>query len=182
MNEENSAFDEKLIRPCCVAGLHLRGDDRKGCVLEPHSYRFPCLQPRAIKSPLAGELGSSLEQQLVWQCLRVYVLLTKKLQRSVTAWMQLLLQLPVPWAAVCRLWTWSEFLLFTAGQAFPVLAGGLELIAPATAVITLKTLGTRWHCAWSLKDKHLPRVIGRPFQGKDPWTRLDAKLWQWCYI
>lgn len=69
-----------------------------------------------------------------------------------------------------------SFQLFTAGQAFPVLAGGLELIAPATPVITLKTLRTPWHCACSLKDKHLPRVTGRPFQRKDPWTLLDAKL------
>lgn len=66
MNGKNSAFDEKLIRPCCVAGLDLRGDsDRKDCVLESHSYRFPCLQSRAIKSPSVGEFASSVEKQLV---------------------------------------------------------------------------------------------------------------------
>lgn len=160
-----------------MAGLDLRGDnDTKGCVLEPHSYRFPCLQPRTIKPPFVGEFASSLEKQLVWQCLRACVLLTNKLQRSVTARVQLRLQFPVPWAAVGSLWHGVSFQLSTAGQAFPVLAGGLELIAPATAVITLKTLGTCWHRACSLKDKHLPRVIGRPFQHKDPWTLLDAKL------
>lgn len=160
-----------------MAGLDLRGDNNtKGCVLEPHSYRFPCLQPRTIKSPFVGEFASSLEKQLVWQCLRACVLLTNKLQRSVTARVQLRLQFPVPWAAVGSLWHGVSFQLSTAGQAFPVLAGGLELIAPATAVITLKTLGTCWHRARSLKDKHLPRVIGRPFQHKDPWTLLDAKL------
>lgn len=57
-----------------------------------------------------------------------------------------------------------------------MLAGGLELIAPATAVITLTTLGTRWHRACSLKDRQLPRVIGRSFHHKDPGTLLDAKL------
>lgn len=66
MNRENSAFDEKLIRPCCVASFDLRGDsDRKGYVMKPHSYRFPCLQSRAIKSPFVGEFASSLEKQLV---------------------------------------------------------------------------------------------------------------------
>lgn len=64
MNGENSAFDEKLIRPCCVACLDIGGDnDRKDCVLEPHRYRFPCLQSRAIKSPLIGEYASKFTQQ-----------------------------------------------------------------------------------------------------------------------
>lgn len=63
MGRGNSAFDKKLIKPCCMAGLDLRGDsNKKGCALESYSHRFPCLHPRAIKSPFAGELASFVEK------------------------------------------------------------------------------------------------------------------------
>lgn len=176
MKGENSGFNEKLIRPCCVAGLDLRGDnDRKGCVLEPHSYRFPSLKSRAIKSPFAGEFASSLEKQLVWQCPRVCVLLTNKLQRSVTAWVQL----PVLWAATCSLWhseTWDEFPALHSRSSIPCAGRRLGADSSCHSCNHTQDTGNTLALCMFTEGQTFTRVTGRPFQHKDPWTLLDAKL------